>query len=152
MLDNPPLNPLQGGEQKGWVTSIKHQVSSFTKILPWKLYIKNNIKIAVIGMTSPYLKYWLWGKEHENYDVVSISETLGKIMPDILKTKSDIIVLALHHGLYNSKRFPGKDNYLRNIIKKYPQIDIVLGGHTHQIYPGESLYNNTVYVQSGAHG
>jgi 2',3'-cyclic-nucleotide 2'-phosphodiesterase (5'-nucleotidase family) len=121
------------------------------KILPWKLYIKNNIKIAVIGMTSPYLKYWLWGKEHEKYNVFSISKTLQKIMPGILETNPDIIILAFHHGLYNSKRFPGKDNFLKSIIKKYPQINIVFGGHTHQIYPGESLYNSSVYVQPGAH-
>ena len=126
--------------------------SSFTKeIFPWKLYLKNNIKIAVIGMTSPYLKYWLWGNGHENYDVTSISVALEKIMPDVLKAKPEIIILASHHGLYNSKRFPGKDNFLRSIIKKYPQIDIVFGGHTHQIYPGEGLYNNGLYVQPGAY-
>ena len=95
-------------------------VQSKKEILPWKIYIKNDVKIAVIGMTSPYLNYWLWGKDHKTYSVMSISETLKKVMPDVLKTKPDIIVLAIHHGLYNSKRFPGKDNFLRNVIKKYP--------------------------------
>ena len=102
-------------------------------------------------MTSPYLKYWSWGKLHTQYDVSSITETLEKIMVDVLQTRPDVIILAAHHGLYNSKRFPGADNFLRNIIKKYPQIDIVLGGHIHQIYPGEKIYNNTIYVQPGAH-
>ena len=130
-----------------FVTAVKSQ----KEILQWKTYTKNNIKIAVIGMTSPYLKYWLWGKGHERYNVASLSETLDKVMPDILKAKPDIIILAIHHGLYNSKRFPGKDNFLRTVIKQYPQIDVVLGGHTHQTYPGEILYNNSVYVQPGAH-
>ena len=177
-LDNPPLppttklwrtgNPLHGGEQKGWI--IEHPVfamlrrvkrisriedrgasNSTKEILSWKIYTRNNIKIAVIGMTSPYLKYWLWGKGHERYKVAPISETLAKVMPEVLKANPDFTVLAIHHGVYNSKRFPGNDNFLRTVIKKYPQIDIVFGGHTHQRYPGENLYNSSVYVQPGAH-
>jgi len=121
------------------------------EIMSWKIYTRNNIKIAIIGMTSPYLKYWLWGKGHERYKVTPISEALAKVMPEVLKADPDFTVLAIHHGLYNSKRFPGNDNFLRTVIKKYPQINIVFGGHTHQIYPGESLYNNSVYIQAGAH-
>ena len=131
--------------------NLNADIQSTKEIISWKIYTKNSIRVAVIGMTSPYLKFWLWGKGHEKYNVLSISETLKKTLPDILKEKPDLIILALHHGLYNSKRFPGPDNYLRNIVVEYPEINIIFGGHTHQIYPGELLYGNSVYVQPGAH-
>ncbi len=122
------------------------------KIKPWKIYNVNNIEIAVIGMTSPYIKYWIGKECDEKYFISSITDELNRIIPSIVKVKPDVIVLALHHGFYNSKRFSEKDRLLRNIIKEFPEIDLVLGGHTHQPYSGDIIYANSIFVQPGAHG
>ena len=121
------------------------------KIYPWKMYLKNDKKIAVIGMTNPNLTYWLWGKRYEGIEVYPMEKKLMKIIPDILKEKPDLIILAVHQGLYQSKRY-FKGSNLVNIAQKYPQIDIILGGHTHTEYSCKIIGRNTVYVQPGRHG
>ena len=146
------LNRIQGINADILAANLTIKPHSDKEILPWKTYTKNGVKIVIIGMTSPYSKYWMCGDGINDYSLASITDSLGRVMPAVLKTKPDIIVLAMHHGLYNSKRFLGKDTFLYNIIKKYPQIDIVLGGHTHVDYPGTIVYNNTIYVQSGCYG
>ena len=128
------------------------KIKDNTKIKPWKLYVINDIKIAVIGMTSPYIKYWIGRKNTDRYSVASITNELNKIIPEIIEVRPEVIILALHHGLYNSKRFSGEDRLLRNVIRKFPEIDIVLGGHTHQPYSGELIYANSIFIQPGAHG
>jgi 2',3'-cyclic-nucleotide 2'-phosphodiesterase (5'-nucleotidase family) len=122
-----------------------------TDIYPWRSYIKNSKKIIIIGMTNPNLKYWLWGNRYKNITISSIEKSLKKIIPEVLASKPDLIILAVHQGLYQSKRYPNESD-LKRIAKLYPQIDIILGGHSHTMYCGKIIGSNTVYIQAGHYG
>lgn len=121
------------------------------KIYPWKCYERNGKKIAVIGMTSPFLRYWLWGKRYQGIEVFPIKKTMFRVMPEVLKAKPDAIILAVHQGLYQSKRYPSGSD-IKEIAEIFPHIDIILGGHSHQTYSGKMLSQNTMYIQAGHHG
>lgn len=120
------------------------------KIAAWKIYKVNDEKIAVIGMTFPYLNHYFWGKKYDGFRVSSMTDALANIMPDVLKEKPDLIVLCMHYGMHTSHRHTDQKNDIRKMIRKYPQIDLVLAGHTHKQVSGE-LIGHALYVQPASH-
>jgi 2',3'-cyclic-nucleotide 2'-phosphodiesterase (5'-nucleotidase family) len=69
-------------------------------------------------------------------------------MPEIMKTNPDMIILGIHQGLRGAKN---KENNLWLIARNYPQINLVLGGHTHKNIPGKIIGWKTWYAQAGCH-
>lgn len=118
-------------------------------IKPWKLYERGGVKVAVIGLTSPFLGFWLWGDNQCGYRVCSLDSALDKVMPEVLAAKPDLVVVAAHQGLYVSKRLP-PGNDLWELAKKWPQINLILGGHSHQEFPGKRVAFDAWYVQPGS--
>ncbi|MCM8541558.1 MAG: bifunctional metallophosphatase/5'-nucleotidase [Lentisphaeraceae bacterium] len=114
----------------------------------WKIYKRNGAKICVIGMQASYLKEWFKGKLFEKYEVESAYDVIEKEMPSIRKEKPDMIILALHHGfLFKDKRGV---NEVKQIARRFPEIDLILGGHTHQAHPGRNVFG-VYYSQAAYH-
>lgn len=110
---------------------------------PWSLFTKNGLKIAVIGMTYPNLLSYLWLPSVGNIKVSGIESALEKTIAAVRQAKPDIIVLAVHHGQYS------KDATLYDLTMKYPEVDLILGGHTHQEVSGTKIGQNCWFVQAG---
>jgi 2',3'-cyclic-nucleotide 2'-phosphodiesterase (5'-nucleotidase family) len=51
-----------------------------SSVKTWKLYQKNSLRIAVIGMTFPYLKNSIWGNERGTFDVEGINKALDRVI------------------------------------------------------------------------
>ena len=56
----------------------------------------------------------------------------------------------MHEGEYKNPLKEGKSEkgFLSGVFRKYPQIDLVLGGHTHSVSGGKKCYQNQWYVQA----
>ncbi|EDM28242.1 nucleotidase precursor [Lentisphaera araneosa HTCC2155] len=115
----------------------------------YKVYQRANKKIIVIGMQASFLNYWSTGSQFSNCRVWSAKEELVKIMPKVLAENADLIILALHQGL--AFRDSRKVNEVLEIAKLFPEIHLILGGHTHRDFPAQVLSNGVVYIQAGAH-
>ena len=100
----------------------------------WKMFKKNGIKLAVIGLTKPGM-----------FETTSFDLALKRIMPEIRAKKPDVIILAQHYGMY------AKGFSIYKFMAQYPEIDLVLGGHTHVKKPGQKIGANTWYFQAGKH-
>lgn len=120
---------------------------------PWVLLHKNGLKIAVIGIVPEYLPQWIAQAQLQGLRQFDILDSIGKIMPDIMNAAPDIIVLAIHAGEFSSARLneDNKRHSISEITVKYPQINLVLGGHSHQTVPGKKLYPNSWFVQAPPH-
>lgn len=115
----------------------------------WKIYKRNGAKICVIGMQASYLNHWFKGRLYEEYEVEKAYDHILKEMPAILKESPDMIVLALHHGfLFKDARGV---NEIKEIARRFPEIDLILGGHTHQAHPGRNVFG-VYYSQAAYHG
>ncbi|HCE42170.1 MAG TPA: hypothetical protein DET40_01310 [Lentisphaeria bacterium] len=114
----------------------------------WKVIEKNGVRIAVIGMTSPSLDKWHWGKNSYGITSSTFSDPLDEIIPEVMESKCDMIILAIHQGLFQSDR---SDFNMNRIAEKYPQIDLVLGAHTHQPAPGETTGVSSWFAQPDAY-
>jgi len=120
---------------------------NISSVKPWSIYHKNGIKIAVLGITYPTLDNYIWGAKLKGFKTTSIMSNIDKYMFNILTQKPDIIILAVHQGLFGSNMLP--ENNIYNIAKCHPEIDIILGGHIHN--ETSIKINNSWYSQSAHH-
>ena len=118
------------------------------KFKSWEIVEKNGARICVIGMQASYLKHWFRGNLFKHYEVEKAYDHIMREMPKIEKENPDMIILALHHGfLYKDSRGV---NEIKEIAKRFPQIDLILGGHTHQAHPGRNVFG-VYYSQAAWH-
>jgi len=124
------------------------------KTSDWKIFRRQGVKIAVIGIVPPYLGLWIEPDRLTGLRLESPDAALERIMPEVMAAKPDVIVLAIHLGEYISGRLnpDGKFRNLGSLSAKYPQIDLILAGHSHQTEPGKRLYPGAWFVQAPALG
>lgn len=114
----------------------------------WEIVEKNGARICVVGMQASYLNHWFKGRLYEEYKVEKAYDVILREMPVILKQKPDMIILALHHGfLFKDARGV---NEIKEIARRFPEIDLILGGHTHQSHPGRNVFG-VYYSQAAYH-
>ena len=102
----------------------------------WKMFRRNGIDTAVIGIAYPSLERMFIPPVLGAARPLSVEKQLEHVMPQVMRARPDLIVLAIHAG--EQVRFsPGFSMY--DLIRKYPQIDLILCGHTHQAEPGRAL-------------
>lgn len=123
--------------------------SDWGKPAAWRIVERGGSRVAIIGMTSPYLDNWFWARDSAP-EVIGLDAALSAVIPEVMDAKPDLIILAIHHGEYVPGRLGGVD--LCGIIAKYPQIRLVLGGHSHIEVPGRQTGNGTWFVEAGKHG
>jgi len=118
------------------------------RFTPWRLFSRSGVRIAVIGATARYLDQWLWGDIMVGYRVEPAVAAIMRIMPEVLAAEPHLVVLAIHQGWL--ERDPRHVNEIPEIVERFPQIDLILGGHTHRERPGMKLGPKTWYVQAGS--
>ena len=110
---------------------------------------RGGARVAIIGMNSWFLRHWLWGDDLRDYSVTPAIEALETVLPQVMAERPDAIILALHGGW--GTRTAAGDMEIFAIGKRFPQIDLVLGGHSHKPVAGQVLRSGW-FVQAGAHG
>ena len=117
----------------------------------WRIIERNGVKVAVIGMTASYAKNWLLAEEYEKLHVEKAFQTLERIMPQVLREKPDVIILAAHQAWFEGSDTRGV-NEISQIAKSFPEIDVILGAHSHRLLPGRRIGKRSWYMQPGCHG
>lgn len=117
------LNSIKG-ENPNW---LKHHTI---------LQTESGIKIGFLGITAAFNPYYnLLG-----WHVGSYNEVFVKQLPS-LKEKVDIVVLLSHVGI----------NEDRIIAERYPDIDVIIGGHTHHLFRTGEHVNDILITAAGKH-
>lgn len=110
--------------------------------IPYQIYqTEKGIKVGITGVTANFKKlYSILG-----WDLKDPIEEIQRQV-ERLKKESDIIILLSHLGIHDDEK----------IAKLYPEIDIILGGHTHHILENGRLITNalgtTLLGAAGKHG
>ena len=120
------------------------------KTAEWKMFERQGVKIAVIGIVPPYLGLWIRPEHLTGLQLESPDAALERLMPKVMAAKPDMIVLAIHLGEFIAGRLnpDGKFRNMASLSAKYPQIDLILAGHSHQTEPGKRLYPGAWFVQA----
>lgn len=109
----------------------------------------DGIKVAIIGLTTPGIPRWSRPHLLDQALFKRSVETLGEIMPEVRAAHPDVIIVAAHQGIRNR----GDDfaNEILAITANFPEIDLVLGGHTHTPVEDRRM-NGILFSQAGYYG
>lgn len=111
---------------------------------------RGGARIAVIGMTASYMKNWMNEASGVECRVTMAKDEIRKMLPDILAEKPDMIILACHQA-WQEGNDPRKVNEVAEIAEEFPEIDLILGAHSHRLMAGHKIGQGVWYTQPGCH-
>lgn len=95
-----------------------------------------SVRVGIIGVTTQW-----WGSPPENVEILNPATTANECVEEI-KDNVDIIIALTHLGLWVDKQFA-------SVVKG---VDIIIGGHTHDIMWEPENVGGTMIVQAGYRG
>src|SRR5690625_4620495 len=100
------------------------------------LETKTDVKIGFLGISAAFNPYYnLLGWHVDSYNDVLVDQ-----LPK-LRRQVDIVVLLSHVGI----------NEDQLIAQKYPDIDVIIGGHTHHLFRTGEYVNDVLITAAGKH-
>jgi 2',3'-cyclic-nucleotide 2'-phosphodiesterase (5'-nucleotidase family) len=112
-------------------------------IKPYVTLQREDVKIAVIGVTTPETIYITKPDNVKGMTFLSPETVLPSLIKEVKRQGASVIVLLSHLGLDADKRVAGA----------VPGIDVIVGGHSHTEIPKPlRLRTGTVITQAGAYG
>ena len=107
---------------------------------PYAVLERNGLRIGIIGAGERESKYRILPDNSLVFADEAVS--IARAIKELRKDKVDLLMLVRHGGIY----FSGGSLY--SLMKMFPEIDIVIGGHSHQLERGRKIAG-AYYVQSG---
>jgi len=108
-----------------------------------------DVRVAVVGLVNPMVPGWSRPRLLDDLSFLDSLEALRAVMPEVRKTRPDILILVAHQGW----RQWGDDraNEINKIAKAFPDFNLIIGAHTHAAIPSGEV-NGIVYTQAGYYG
>src|SRR5262249_17274366 len=93
-----------------------------------------DVRIGVLGFTPPPILHWDKRNLEGKVTVMGAVEAARKYVPEVRAAGADIVIAIVHGGINASPYTPTMENpawYLAEV----PGIDLMLLGHSHDIFP-----------------
>src|SRR5437773_2538681 len=141
-------NTLLEGKPPGEFPDANHP---FAKIQPFILKEFAGIKLALIGITTPGMSFWLPREFTRGIDFQHPVEPVRRAIARARSEGADAIVLTGHMGL--KPRTGGDDfaNSVTALTSEFPDVAAFIAGHTHQTIPSR-LSNGVLFTQADHFG
>ncbi len=110
---------------------------------------RDGVRILVVGLTTPGIPRWSLPELIGTLRFPGGAETLRALLPALRAEAADIWVLLVHQGYRGGQ--VDHANEVRDLVRGFPEFDVVIGGHTHEFVPGLAV-GGTLYAQAGYHG
>src|SRR5437667_8266012 len=141
-------NTILEGKPAGEFADAKHPLA---KIQPFILKEIAGIKLAIIGITTPGMSFWLPREFTRGIDFQQPVEPVRRAIARAKSEGADAIVMTGHMGL---KPRAGGDDFANSVISltsEFPDVAVFIGGHTHQAIPSR-LTNGVLFTQADHFG
>lgn len=102
---------------------------------PYKMFDYKGLRVAVIGMTTPVVKYSIPWDRIRDLEVSDIVTTAKYWMPILREDeKADVVVGLIHSGFDNGRMDDEGvyENEVRRLVSEVPGFDIIVFGHDHK--------------------
>src|SRR6266568_336277 len=142
------VNTMLEGKTAGEFPDAKHP---YAKIQPSILKEIAGIKLAIIGITTPGMSFWL---PREFTRGIDFQQPVEPVRRAIVRAKSEgahAVVLTGHMGL---KPRTGGDDFANSVMaltSEFPDVAAFIAGHTHQNIPSR-LTNGVLLTQADHFG
>jgi len=114
--------------------------SSVSEIKKYTVVTARGIRFGLIGLTTEDVKTQSHPNKVGGVTVFDTVKTLEQLVPEV-RTKSDLIVAMVHLADEEEKR----------IASAFPEIRLIVGGHTHETL-GPIWLDQTLVVKTGSSG
>src|SRR5213596_925690 len=144
LAGNTILNGKPAGASSDW----QHP---FAKVQPLIVKEVAGIKLAIIGMTTPGMPFWLGPEFTRGIEFQNPVEPVRRAMAKAKDEGADAIVLSGHMGL---KMRTGGDDFANTVMaltSEFPKLTVFIAGHTHQAIPSR-LTNGVLFTQADHFG
>src|SRR5205809_1419316 len=141
-------NTLLNGKPAGASSDSQHP---FAKIQPFILKEIAGIKLAIIGVTTPGMPFWLGPEFTRGIEFQNPVEPVRRTIARAKDEGADAIVLSGHMGL---KMRTGGDDFANTVMaltSEFPETAVFVAGHTHQIIPSR-ITNGVLFTQADHFG
>jgi len=129
--------------------NVRKRAGVLAKLKPFIVKEMDGIRVAVIGLTTPGVPLWLPQDLRKGFVFESSRDALARVLPLVRVEEPDVMILAAHQGL---QAFGDDEaNEIRSIASSFPEIDLIIGAHTHKVYEDVRL-NGVLYAQAGYYG
>jgi 2',3'-cyclic-nucleotide 2'-phosphodiesterase (5'-nucleotidase family) len=141
-------NTILEGAPAGAFADPEHPLA---KIQPFILKEIAGIKLAIIGVTTPGMSFWLPCEFTSGINFQHPVEPVRRAIARARSEGADAIVLAGHMGL--KPRTGGDDfaNSVTALTSEFPDIPVFIAGHTHQAIASR-LTNGVLFTQADHFG
>jgi len=136
------------GNPVGEFPDAKHP---FARIQPFIVKRVAGIKLAIIGVTTPGMPFWLRPEFTRGIDFQYPVEPVRRALARAKSEGADAIILTGHMGI--KPRTGGDDfaNTVTALASEFPEASVFIGGHTHQAIPSR-LVNGALFTQADHFG
>src|SRR5713101_411278 len=141
-------NTVLEGRPAGGFADAKHP---FARIQPFILKEIAGIKLAIIGVTTPGMPFWLRPEFSRAIDFQYPVQPVRRAIMSAKSQGADAIVLTGHMGL---KTRTGGDDFANTVMaltSEFPEAAVFIAGHTHQAIPSR-LTNDALFTQADHFG
>ncbi|HEY4257727.1 MAG TPA: bifunctional UDP-sugar hydrolase/5'-nucleotidase [Candidatus Udaeobacter sp.] len=141
-------NTILEGKSAGEFPDAKHPLA---KIQPFILKEIAGLKLAIIGITTPGMSFWLAREFTRGIDFQHPVEPVRRAIARAKSDGADAIVLTGHMGL---KPRTGGDDFANSVTAltlEFPDVAVFIAGHTHQAIPSR-LTNGVLFTQADHFG
>ena len=141
-------NTILEGKPASEFADAKHPLA---KIQPSILKEIAGIKLAIIGITTPGMSFWLPREFTRGIDFQQPVEPVRRAIARAKSEGADAIVLTGHMGL---KPRTGGDDFANSVValtSEFPDVAVFIAGHTHQAIPSR-LTNGVLFTQADHFG
>ena len=118
------------------------------KVIPWRMREIAGFKIALIGLMTPGLPFWLMPETLGGIAATDPAAAMKKSIAQARSAKADAIVVLGHFGKLKKDDFA---NPVRETISQAPGADVFIAGHTHKRIPSLEI-GDTLYTQANYYG
>lgn len=122
---------------------------------PYHIFEKEGVKIAVLGLTTPYIPHWEQPATVKDLTFVSAVETAKKYVPE-LRQQADVVIVTYHGGFERDLETGEPTELLTGENEGYalatevPGIDALVTGHQHRVIA--TKVNGIPVIQPGYRG
>src|SRR5207248_5940207 len=123
----------------------------FAQVQPFIIKEIAGIKVAIIGITTPGMSFWLPREFTVGIDFQHPVEPVRRAIAKANSEGADAIVLTGHMGL---KPRSGGDDFANTVMaltSEFPEVAAFIAGHTHQAIPSR-LTNGVLFTQADHFG
>ena len=106
------------------------------------LFEKDRKRIAVIGLTEPQMSRRQ--PPESGFVFRDPQQALADVIAEVRRESPDFVILVWHNSYFS------RQGTLSRFLRKFPEIDLVIGGHSHQENPGQ-IAGRAYFIQTGSH-